>query len=79
MADQARSRQLFDVAEAADYLNLPERWVADAVRDGRIRHVRFGKHIRLTQKQLDEFVAACERPVTADVVPFRRDHRRSTL
>ncbi len=79
MADQERSRHLFDVAEAAEYLSLPERWVADAIRDGRIRHERFGKHIRLTQEQLQEFIDACERPATAEVLTFRRDLRRSRL
>lgn len=79
MAHPAHRHHLFDIPEAAAYLNIPERWVADAVRDGRIRHERFGKHVRLTQEQLDEFIAACERPVTAEVVPFRRDRRRARL
>ncbi len=79
MALPAQARSLYDVEGAADYLNIPARWVADAVRDGRIRHERFGKHIRFTRVHLDEFVAACEQPVTASVAPLQRDRRRSRL
>lgn len=72
-------RPLYDVEGAAAYLNIPARWVADAVRDGKIRHERFGKHIRFAQEHLDEFLAACEQPVTASVVRLKRDRRRSRL
>ena len=68
MALPAQVRPLYDVEGAAAYLNIPARWVADAVRDGKIRHERFGKHIRFTQEHLDEFIVACERPVTAQLV-----------
>jgi excisionase family DNA binding protein len=70
---------LLDTAEAAAYLNVPERWVADAVRDGKIRHARVGKHIRFKIEYLDEFIASCEQPVTAQLLPFQRDRRRSKL
>lgn len=64
---------------AAAYLNIPARWVADAVRDVKIRHERFGKHIRFAREHLDEFLAACEQPVSASVVRLQRDRRRSRL
>ena len=70
---------LYDVVGAAAYLNVPARWVADAVRDGKIRHERFGKHIRFAQEHLDEFLAACEQPVTASAGFLQRDRRRSRL
>lgn len=78
MAPSAGVQPLYDVEGAAAYLNIPARWVADAVRDGKIRHERFGKHIRFTHEHLGEFIAACERPVTAQVVPLR-DRRRAKL
>ena len=70
---------LYDIEGAAAYLNIPARWVADAVRAGKIRHERFGKHIRFAQEHLDELLAACEQPATASVVRLQRDRRRSRL
>jgi excisionase family DNA binding protein len=70
---------LLDFEAAAAYLNISTRSVADHIRAGCIRHARIGKHIRIRAEWLDEFIATCERPLTADVVPFRRDRRRSTL
>jgi excisionase family DNA binding protein len=84
MAEATTSRPLpaqplLTIAQAASYLNVPERWVADAVRQGRIRHARVGKHVRFKIEYLEEFVASCEQPVTAQVLPFQRDRRRSKL
>lgn len=55
---------LLNVDEAAAYLNVPRRWVADAVRQRRIRCTRIGKHVRFRIEHLDELVAAGEQPVT---------------
>ena len=55
---------LLNVDEAAAYLNVPRRWVADAVRQHRIRYTRIGKHVRFRIEHLDELVAAGEQPVT---------------
>lgn len=56
---------LLDIDEAAAYLNVPRRWVADAVRQRRIRCTRIGKHVRFRVEHLDELVATGEQPVTA--------------
>lgn len=56
---------LLDIDEAATYLNVPRRWVADAVRQRRIRCTRIGKHVRFRIEHLDELVTAGEQPVTA--------------
>lgn len=56
---------LLNVDEAAAYLNVPRRWVADAVRQRRIRCTRIGKHVRFRIEHLDELVSAGEQPVTA--------------
>lgn len=56
---------LLNIEEAAAYLNVPYRWVADALRQRRIRCTRIGKHVRFRIEHLDELVAAGEQPVTA--------------
>lgn len=53
---------LLDIDEAAAYLNVPRRWVADAVRQRRIRCTRIGKHVRFRIEHLDELVTAGEQP-----------------
>ena len=58
---------MLGIEEAAEYLNIPARAVADHIRAGEIRHTRLGKHIRIRPEWLDEYVAACERPVVAPV------------
>jgi excisionase family DNA binding protein len=41
-----QQRSLLTIDEAATYLNVPARWVADAVRQRKVRCTRIGKHIR---------------------------------
>ena len=41
-----QQRPLLTIDEAATYLNVPARWVADAVRQRKVRCTRIGKHIR---------------------------------
>jgi excisionase family DNA binding protein len=59
---------LITIDEAATYLNVPARWVADAVRQRKVRCTRIGKHVRFRVEHLDELVAAGEQPVTSDVI-----------
>lgn len=59
------SGYLLTTKEAAEQLNVPERWVADAVRAGLIRCTRLGKHIRFRPEHLEELINAGEQPVTA--------------
>lgn len=70
---------LLTTAEAAAYLNVPERWVADAVRERKVRCTRIGKHVRFRIEHLEELIAAGEQPVTAEIIPLRRERRRSRL
>jgi excisionase family DNA binding protein len=55
-------RPLLTIDEAAEYLNVPARWVADAVRQRKIRCTRIGKHDRCRVEHLDELVAAADNP-----------------
>ena len=72
-------RPLMTIDEAAEYLNVPARWVADAVRRSKVRCTRIGKHVRFRVEHLDELVAAGEQPVTSDVIPIQRGRTRSKL
>jgi excisionase family DNA binding protein len=38
--------RLLDAAEVAAMLSVPERWVRQASRDGRLPHVRLGRYVR---------------------------------
>ena len=62
MADLAQG---LAIDEAATYLNVPARWVAEAIRQRKVRCTRIGKHIRFRVEHLDELVAAGEQPVTS--------------
>ncbi len=53
------------------YLNVPARWVAEAVRQRRVRCTRIGKHVRFKIEHLEELVAAGEQPVTGPRVRLR--------
>jgi excisionase family DNA binding protein len=70
---------LLTIDEAATYLNVPARWVADAVRQRKVRCTRIGKHIRFRVEHLDELIAAGEQPVTSDVIPIQRNRTRTKL
>jgi len=54
---------LLTIGQAAAYLNVPPRWVSDAVRAHRIRCTRIGKHVRIRPEHLEELIAAGEQPV----------------
>lgn len=49
--------RLWNAAQAAAYLGVPEGWVRDATRRGRIAHLRLGKHLRFLQEDLDAWVS----------------------
>ena len=81
-AGQSAARHLLSIDEAADYLNVPARWVAEAVRQRRVRCTRIGKHVRFKVEHLEELVRAGEQPVTQpEAVSASRsaDRRRSRL
>jgi excisionase family DNA binding protein len=52
--------RLLSIDEAATYLNVPARWIADAARQRRRRSTRIGKHVRFRIEHLEELIAAGE-------------------
>ncbi len=74
---------LLTMSEAAEYLNVPVRWLQDAVQQRRVRCTRIGKHVRFTIGHLVELIEAGEQPVTQPVCaaasPARRGGQRSRL
>jgi excisionase family DNA binding protein len=62
---------LLTIPEAARYLNVPVRWVQDAVGARRIRCTRIGKHVRFKLDHLQELIEAGEQPVTAQTQRHR--------
>lgn len=79
MSDSMPSRPLLNIDEAAEYLNVPSRWIADAVRQRKVRCSRIGKHVRFRIEHLDELIDAGEQAVTNALVPTQGDRRRSKL
>jgi excisionase family DNA binding protein len=44
-------------AVAAALLSVRTSWIYDAVRAGRVPHVRIGRHIRFTRSDLEQWAA----------------------
>jgi len=70
MSERAPCRSLLTIDEAAAYLNVPARWVADAVRQRKVRCTRIGKHVRFRIEHLEELISAGEQPVTTPARPL---------
>jgi excisionase family DNA binding protein len=83
MPDSGLSGRLLNLDEAADYLNVPKRWLGDAVRARTVRCTRIGKHIRFTHEHIQAIIRDGEQvPVNAkaaDLVPVHRGRARSRL
>ncbi|MDP9430108.1 MAG: helix-turn-helix domain-containing protein [Actinomycetota bacterium] len=50
--------RLLSVGEAAEYLNVGERFIRRVVADRRIPFVKVGKYVRLKKSALDAFIEA---------------------
>lgn len=50
------SEPLLDAAAAAHLLGVRPSWIYEAVRDGRLPHVKIGRHIRFLRSDLEEWV-----------------------
>lgn len=70
MPERASHQPLLSIDEAAAYLNVAARWVAEAVRHRKIRCTRIGKHVRFRIDHLEELIAAGEQSVTTPLQPL---------
>ena len=57
-----RSRRLYDLAEACDYLNTSERHLRRLWQERRIAVVKIGRKIRFDECDLEEFIEQNRRP-----------------
>lgn len=59
-SDHAReplSEPLLDATAAAELLAVRPSWIYEAVRAGRLPHVKIGRHIRFLRSDLESWVA----------------------
>jgi excisionase family DNA binding protein len=69
----APTERLLTIAEAADLLRTSERFPRRLIEERRIRFTRIGRHVRIPESALREFIAAgLVEPITS-----RRKPRRS--
>jgi len=57
-SDGQMSDRLLTVAEVADVLRTSERFPRRLIAERRIRFVRVGRHVRIPESALGEFIAA---------------------
>ena len=60
-AASALSEPLLDSEAAATLLSVRRSWIYEAVRDGRLPHVKVGRHIRFLRADLENWVFAQRR------------------
>ncbi len=56
--DQEPADRLLTVAEAAELLSTSSRFPRRLIEERRIRFVRVGRHVRIPESALREFIAA---------------------
>ena len=54
----ALSEPLLKPEQAAELLSVKVSWIYEACRDGRLPHLRVGKHIRFTRPDLESWTTA---------------------
>jgi excisionase family DNA binding protein len=58
MAQGGETERLLSVTEVADLLGTTERFPRRLIAERRIRFVRVGRHVRIPESALREFIAA---------------------
>lgn len=67
------SERYLTVVEVADRLGTTVRFPRRLIAERRIAFVRIGRHVRIAESVLDEYIARC----TVAPVPARRRGRRA--
>jgi excisionase family DNA binding protein len=57
-AGQPTAERLLTVSQAAEILSTTERFTRRLIEERRIRFVRVGRHVRIPESALREFIAA---------------------
>ncbi len=55
-ARQALAEPLLDASAAARLLSVRPSWIYEAVRAGRLPHLKIGRHIRFLRSDLEDWV-----------------------
>lgn len=55
-AHEALAEPLLDAAAAARLLSVRPSWIYEAVRAGRLPHLKIGRHIRFLRSDLEDWV-----------------------
>ena len=69
-ARHALAEPLLDASAAARLLSVRPSWIYEAVRDGRLPHLKIGRHIRFLRSDLEDWVVT--RRVAERVAPGAR-------
>jgi excisionase family DNA binding protein len=56
LKNQPKAKITYDTKEAAEILNVPESWLAQAARDSKIPIVRIGHYVRFRMTDLEKFI-----------------------
>lgn len=67
------SERYLTVVEVADRLGTTVRFPRRLIAERRIAFVRIGRHVRIAESVLDEYIARC----TVSPIPVRRRGRRA--
>lgn len=49
---------LFNVEQAADYMSVTVRQVRHMITDRKITNIKIGKHVRISQADIDSYIQA---------------------
>ena len=66
-ARHALAEPLLDASAAAQLLSVRPSWIYEAVRPGRLPHLKIGRHIRFLRSDLEDWVVT--RRVAENVAP----------
>jgi excisionase family DNA binding protein len=72
-SQEALAEPLLDAAAAARLLSVRPSWIYEAVRAGRLPHLKIGRHIRFLRSDLESWVLT--RRVGGSVAPRTRQRR----
>jgi excisionase family DNA binding protein len=63
MSETITKPNLFDVAGAADYMNIKVRMIRRLIEQRKIPVIKIGKHVRIAQADIDSYLKSNTREV----------------